>query len=221
MTDVKQTGKRARRAQETRRRMVDAAHALFVEQGYGATLLPEVAARAGVAVQTIYFTFGNKRSLLKEVVDVAIAGDLEPVATMDRAWFRAVVEADTVETGLRALVAGTKEVLVRAAPITKVLEAAVAADPEVGEIWPRSENPRLTVQTAAAKALVSMSGLAAGLTLRQTTDALYGLLSPELFLVMVQERRWSPERWERWVFALLRSQLCAPAAAGHRVGSVA
>ncbi|MGW2223100.1 TetR family transcriptional regulator, partial [Nonomuraea sp. NPDC001684] len=42
----------------------------------GAGLLPRRgrrAEKAGVAVQTIYFVFGNKRALLKELVDVTIA----------------------------------------------------------------------------------------------------------------------------------------------------
>lgn len=71
MTEVK--GKRGDKARETRRRIIDAAAELFVEQGYGATKLQEIADRAGVAVQTIYFVFRNKPSLLKELVDVAIA----------------------------------------------------------------------------------------------------------------------------------------------------
>src|SRR5690349_16397972 len=93
--------KRVRDAPGTRRRMLEAARELFVRNGYGATTLKEIADRAGVAVQTIYFTFGNKRVLLKELVDVAIAGDLEPVATMDRAWFQEVLAAETAEAHVR------------------------------------------------------------------------------------------------------------------------
>src|SRR3954468_23101766 len=107
MPEVKRSSKRTERARQTRRRIVDAAHHLFVEQGYGVTLMPEIASKAGVAVQTIYFTFGNKRSLLKEVVDVVIAADFEPVATMDRPWFQASLAADTANEMLRALVQGT------------------------------------------------------------------------------------------------------------------
>jgi AcrR family transcriptional regulator len=85
---------------------LEAARDLFVDHGYGATNLQDVAERAGVAVQTIYFVFGNKRSVLKELVDMTIAGDDEPVATMSRPWFRAAMAADTADAQLRAHIAG-------------------------------------------------------------------------------------------------------------------
>ena len=49
--------------------MLDAALALFMEQGYDDTTIQQVATAAGVAVQTVYFTFGNKPRLLSEVQD--------------------------------------------------------------------------------------------------------------------------------------------------------
>src|SRR5260370_10455257 len=111
MKRVKGESKRTERARETRSRMLEAARELFVEHGYGATALQDVADRAGVAVQTIYFTFGNKRSLLKELVDVTIAGDDEPVATMDRPWFPDAVAAETADAQLRAHVHGARLVM--------------------------------------------------------------------------------------------------------------
>ncbi|MCW2915724.1 MAG: transcriptional regulator, TetR family [Actinomycetia bacterium] len=95
MDKVKRPDKRAERSRRTREKVVEAARELFVAQGYGATSLQEVADRAGVAVQTIYFVFRNKRTLFKEVVDTSIAGDTEPVATMDREWFRAACAEPT------------------------------------------------------------------------------------------------------------------------------
>ncbi|WP_219636841.1 helix-turn-helix domain-containing protein [Streptomyces sp. AJS327] len=56
--------------------------------GCGATGLQEIADRAGVAVQSIYFSFGNKRTPFASVIDTTIAGDTEPVATTEREWFR-------------------------------------------------------------------------------------------------------------------------------------
>src|SRR3954468_16587156 len=77
---------RAARTRATRRRIVDAAAELFIERGYGVTTLEQIAARAGVAVQTVYFHFGNKRTVLKEAVDVAAVGDDEQVALLERPW---------------------------------------------------------------------------------------------------------------------------------------
>ena len=159
---VKSTGKKGEKSRQTRRRILQAAYELFVDQGYGATTLQGIAERAGVAVQTIYFAFGNKPSLLKELVDVTIAGDDEPIPTMQRAWFRDALAADTAEAQLRAHVGGTCEVLQRVAPIMDVLRAAGAQDPSLAGMWQQDTDPRLEVHTAAARSLVTKAGARAG-----------------------------------------------------------
>ncbi|MEU6779583.1 helix-turn-helix domain-containing protein [Nonomuraea angiospora] len=208
MSDVKRTNKRAQKAKETRGRILAAALELFVQDGYGATNLQDVAEKAGVAVQTIYFVFGNKRALLKELVDVTIAGDDEPVATMDRPWYVAALAAGTAQDMLRAYVAGTTSVLERVAPIGRVLEAAVASDPEVAALWPHDVDPRYVVQQGAARALAGKPGARAEMSVEEAADLLYGLLSPELYLLFVRERGWTRERWEQWAGETLRAQLC-------------
>jgi AcrR family transcriptional regulator len=185
MSDVKPTSKRAQKAGQTRQRILQAARELFVERGYGATTLQEVADRAGVAVQTIYYVFSNKPALLKELVDVTIAGDDEPVATMDRPWFRDALAAGTADAQLRAHVSGTREILERLAPI-------------------------VSMAGTAAKALVGKPGAREGVSADHAADLLFGLLSPELYLLLVRDRGWHPEQWERWVYDTLRPQLCAP-----------
>lgn len=207
MSPVKRN-KQAGKARQTRRRITRAAHDLFVEHGYGATTLQDVADQAGVAVQTIYFTFGNKRSVLKEVVDTSIAGDDQPVATMDRPWFRDAVAAGTASAALRRHVQGTGQVMARAAPIIEVLRTATAIDPEVTGLWPQDADMRFTVQAAAAKALMAKPGARAQVSAEHAADLLYGLLSPELYLLYVRDRGWTPGQWEHWVYDTLFSQLC-------------
>jgi AcrR family transcriptional regulator len=222
VTAIKQQSKRADRARETRRRIAAAARELFVEQGYGATSLQEVAERAGVAVQTIYFVFGNKRTLLKEVVDTTIAGDDEPIPVMHRPWFLEALDATRAEDQLRRHVHGTRQILDRVAPITKVVETAIATDPEVAALWPHGGDsrstplsplttwpPRYLGHLTAAQALVTKPGARAGVTAERAADLLYGLLSPALYLIFVRDRAWSPEEWEDWMYETLCSQLCA------------
>ncbi|MFF3346600.1 TetR/AcrR family transcriptional regulator [Streptomyces sp. NPDC002779] len=205
MTEVK--GKRGDKARETRRRIIDAAADLFVEQGYGATKLQEIADRAGVAVQTIYFVFRNKPTLLKELVDVAIAGDDDPVPTMDRPWFAEVTTAPTAESALAALVTGTRRTLERVAAIDEMVRAAAATNPEIRELWPQRTNPRYTVISTAARALTEKPGARPALSATEVADIVYALLSPELFLVLTRDRAWPPDKWERWAYDTLCSQL--------------
>ncbi|HEX6447789.1 MAG TPA: helix-turn-helix domain-containing protein [Streptosporangiales bacterium] len=208
MVDVKRVSKRTQKSRETRRKILAAAGELFVERGYGATNLQDVADRAGVAVQTIYFVFGNKRTVLKELADITIAGDDEPVATMDRPWFKEALASGTAGEHLRRHVHGTRLILDRYAPMAKVIAAAAATDLEVADLWQYDEDPRYVVQSAAARSMMSKPGAREGVTAKQAADLLFGLLSPALYLVFVEERDWSPKRWEDWVHRTLRDQLC-------------
>jgi AcrR family transcriptional regulator len=201
--------KRAERSRRTRENIVAAARDLFVAQGYGATSLQEVADRAGVAVQTVYFVFRNKRALFKDVVDTSIAGDAEPVATMDRDWFRAACAEPTAAGQLRAHVRGVRDILGRVAPIMPLIAAAAATDPEIAAQWPAGPDPRYTVQHAAAKALTSKPDARPDVDTTRAADLLYGLLSPELYLIFVRDRGWSPDAWEEWARAALTAHLCA------------
>ncbi|MFJ5774302.1 TetR/AcrR family transcriptional regulator [Streptomyces sp. NPDC093094] len=202
-------GKQGDKAQETRRRIIQAAGVLFVEQGYGATRLQEIADRAGVAVQTIYFVFRNKPSLLKELVDVTIAGDDEPVPTMERPWFVEVLDAPTAGSALAALLGGTRGTLERVAAVNEMVRAAAATDPEIRELWPHQTDPRYTVTSAAAKALMAKPGASPTVSPDEAADIVYAVLSPELFLVLTRDRAWPPAKWERWAHRTLGSQLLA------------
>src|SRR5215510_320794 len=88
--------RRRERAEEerraTRRRVLDAAQRLFVEQGYTATTIADIAREAGVAVQSVYKAGHSKAELLHAVVDLAVAGDDEDVKIADRATFVAITE---------------------------------------------------------------------------------------------------------------------------------
>lgn len=207
MTRGKSSGTRAEKTRQTRRRMVAAARDLFVERGYAATTLQDVADRAGVAVQTIYFTFGNKRALLKELADVTVAGDEEPIATMDRAWFRDALVAPTAAAQIRALTRGARDILDRIAPIASVLRTAAILDAEVADLWGHDPDPRYTVYHTATQALVTKPGIRDDVTAEHAADVLFALLSPELYVLLVNDRGWTADRWEQWVDTTLRAQL--------------
>src|ERR1700693_4659732 len=78
---------------QTEERIIAAATGLFLENGYVPTTLEAVAKRAEVAARTVYVRFGTKAALFKRVVDVAIAGDTQPVDVLGRDWAQAGVTA--------------------------------------------------------------------------------------------------------------------------------
>ena len=86
---------RQEQARQNRRAVLDAAHRLFVERGYSATAVAEIAAAAGVSVETVYKAFGNKPALVKAVFDVLVVGDDDDVPMMQREFVqRNIAEPD-------------------------------------------------------------------------------------------------------------------------------
>ncbi|MBL0352022.1 MAG: TetR/AcrR family transcriptional regulator [Candidatus Dechloromonas phosphoritropha] len=69
-----------RRADARPQELLDAALALFVERGFAATRLEEVAARAGVAKATLYRYYENKLELFKAVVRHSLIAGFDEMA---------------------------------------------------------------------------------------------------------------------------------------------
>src|SRR3954449_8004364 len=83
---------RAEQARRTRAAVLDAAGRCFLEKGYAATTMKDVAAQAGVSVQTV-FGQGSKAALLLACVDRAVVGDDEEVPLAERDLFVQLVQA--------------------------------------------------------------------------------------------------------------------------------
>jgi AcrR family transcriptional regulator len=202
--------RRVAQARQTRRRVIDAATRLFVADGYGATTLQAVADEAEVAVQTIYATFGTKRQLLAEVVDVAIAGDDEPLAVNDRDWMHGVFTDPDPARRLTAYAAAVRRIHERAAAVFGVVAAAGAADPAVRPFADETATRRRIGARSVVDGLAVIDALRPDLTVDEATDVLWTLNGPEVFDLLVRESGWDPERYEVWladalVAALLRS----------------
>ncbi|MFH8371196.1 TetR/AcrR family transcriptional regulator [Streptomyces sp. NPDC018031] len=200
---------RAEKARRTRQRMLDAASRLFAERGWARTTVGDIAGTAEVGVQTVYFTFGNKRALLKELLDTAIAGDPDPVATLDRPWARAVLAEPEPSAQLALQAAGARRILERAAPVLRVVRDAASADPELAELWRINQQQRHTVQLRFTQALTAKAGgrLRDGHDAASAADVALTVLGPETYDLLVTDRGWPPARWERWATDALVRQL--------------
>jgi AcrR family transcriptional regulator len=192
-------GVKKERARATRRKIIAAATDLFVAQGYAATKLEDVAARAGVAVQTVYFHFTNKRTLLKEAVDVASAGDDEPVALLDRPYLAEIRAEPDGRRALAAWMSLSRAIFERVAPIMAVVRDASGTDPDVADQWRVSQDQRAVAHRELAALLDAKGALKPGLTLDRAGDIIFTIVSPEVFMLLTVERGWSPAEWESFV----------------------
>jgi AcrR family transcriptional regulator len=188
-------------------KILHAALSLFVTRGYPATTVEMIAREAGVAVQTVYFSFRAKANILTQLVDRNVTGDTAPTATLQRAWVtEALTEPDPARQ-LEIQVKGTATMHRRVAPLLGVLCRASDTDPAVAQLWRTNQEQRRALHRQLVTALRRKGGLHPGMRLSQAVDISYALLGPELFQVLVTERGWSIAEWERWTLGVLRREL--------------
>jgi AcrR family transcriptional regulator len=191
--------RRAQQARATRRRIIDQATRLFIEQGYATTTLDQIAKSAGVAVQTLYFHFGNKATVLKEVVDVLAVGDDQPVPLLDRAWARRVRDEPDGRRALAIWLRNARAVFGRVAPIMTSVRDAAGSDPEMAAQWQTNVRQRYVAQRTVVQQLADKHVLRPELTVDRATDIVFCLVSIEVYQLFTVERGWTPAQWERWI----------------------
>src|SRR4029450_4051942 len=190
MPDVKPSA-RKERANATRTRIIAAAYQLFAQRGFAATTMPDVAAAAGVAVQTVYFVFGTKAALLERVYAAAVLTDSE-VRPLDSEWFRDAIAQPDPRRGLQIMLTGILSVAARLAPLAATMETV---DDEVKALHADKEALRRQVHRAFVEHLKKTGALRAGLTVDRATDLFLGLASPALFHAMTAGHGLSPRPW--------------------------
>lgn len=197
-------GRRAAQARATRRRIVDAAAELFVQQGYAATTLEQIAARAGVAVQTVYFHFGNKRSVLAQVADVAAVGDDEPVPLLDRPWVAQMRAASDASRAVDIWCEQSADIFARVAPILRIVRDAASTDPDMAAQWDTNQQQRRTAHRMLAEHLAERGALRPDLMVQEATDVVFALISLELYVLLTSQCGWTAERWRSWTSSTVR-----------------
>ncbi len=197
-------------ARLTRLAILGSARDLFVGTGYGTTTIAAIAGRAGVAVPTVYAVFSNKRNILAEVLDLAIAGDDDPVTVNDRDWMRGVWEAPTAPERLAAYATAVAGIMAGAGDVFMVVANAATTDPDVVDLAATARERRRTGATTVVDSVRKVGRLRPGLTRGQAVDVLWTLNSPEVFDLLVRRAGWSLKQYERWLAEAFVRELLAP-----------
>ena len=198
-------------AARTRQAVLDAARELFTAQGYMATTVDEIAGRAGVSKPTVFAAAGSKQAILKQLRDIALAGDDEPVPVAQRPWYREALAEPDPRRALRLYARNATAIHCRSADVYEVLRAAAASDKDLHELWRASEDERRGGATIVVDALLQKSRLKTALDRAAAIDIVWVLTSSEIFWRLVRARRWGDVRFESWLGETLCEQLLPPA----------
>lgn len=204
---------RRERAAATRRRMVEAAYLLMSTRGYMETTMADIAAEAGVAVQTLYFTFHSKPAVMRAAFEFAVKGDHLPTSPVERPWFAAMEQEPDHERALATFVDASIEILRRVMPLAAVF-SALGDDPEIASFYEltgrlQRDGYRIVVDTLGRK-----RPLRTGLSPEDATTILLVLVGTDVYRSMLVDHGWAEQRWRSWVIGTVSEALFGHPAAG-------
>ncbi len=196
-------------SEATRQRILDRAHASLLERGYRATKLADVARSADVHVATVYELVGRKPAILRELIERAISGADRPIPAEQRDYVAAMRAEPDPARKLTIYAAATTAIHARMAPLLLALRDAATTEPEAEAVWREISDRRAANMRLLATDLASAHGLRPGLTIDEVADFIWATNSAELYVLLTSERRWEPERYERWLVELWQRHLLA------------
>jgi AcrR family transcriptional regulator len=190
--------RRQEQAAVTRRSILEAAQRLFERQGYAATTMEAIAAEARVALKTVYVAFVTKSGLLRALWDLLLKGDQEEAGVAERRWYREVIEEPSPERTLRLLARNSRVVKLRIAGLLEVIRDAASVDSDTAALWSLIQTDFYDNQRSIVESLHRNDALRADLDVTRATDILWMLNHPDLWLLLVGTRGWTPGQFEQW-----------------------
>jgi AcrR family transcriptional regulator len=192
------SGRRARSA-ETRQRIVDAARSLMLTDGYLATSVSGIAASAGVNVDTVYELVGRKPLIVRELIEQAVSGTDHPVPAEERDYVLAIRAEPDPRQKLTIYAGAVRQTQERLAPLFRVLREAAGIEPEITAVWNEISARRAANMRAFITDVNTTGALRDDLTVERAADIVWTLNSSDVYLLLTEERGWSPEEFERWL----------------------
>lgn len=185
----------------TRRTILHAARELFHERGYAGTSAKSLAERAGVAVQTIYSTFGSKAGVAKALGELAVAE-----SGIHELTERLPSVHDPVEA-IELIVRIRRRLREHAGETIAVLRSGAAIEPSLRSAWDEARRYRRAGQLFLMRRLEDQNALADGVDAARAADISGALTADEVADVLIDQCGWSYDAYEAWLIASLERLL--------------
>jgi len=200
--------RRAAAARLTEQRVVETAQRLLLERGYAGLAMADLAAEAGVSVPLLYKVFGPKPQLVKRIYDVLLAGDVDPEPVAERPALQALAGDPDPRGKLARYAALGRAMAERAGPlVSALLAAARAGEPELRAFAATIDRERLAGASALAAHLAECGALSPDLALDRARDLIWLHTAPDTYRLLVLERGWALDDYERWLATSLTAAL--------------
>ena len=196
---------------ETRRRLLAAAKAEFAERGYAAATVIRIAERADMSVQTLYSNWGNKRNLLRAVMESSVTGDEDValVAGQPPAVITATLDPADAADPVRVLARLSRQYRLlaeRSAVGWQTYRDGAGVDPDIAADWQQLSDLR---RSAFRALFARLPTGALRLDNAAAADTAWAIASPDMHDLLVRQAGYSYDELEGWVSSTLSAALLA------------
>jgi AcrR family transcriptional regulator len=190
---------REKSAERTRHAILDAARRVLDQRGYAAMTMQEVAEEAGVALDTVYASVGRKPVLVALLIETAISGTDQAIPAEERDYVVRIRAAKSAREKLAIYAQAVASIQPRLAPVVSAIHGVASSEPELAKLWKSIATRRARNMRLFAEDLAATGELRDELSLDEVRDVLWATNSPEFFLLLVEERGWTPAAFARWL----------------------
>src|SRR5213076_2922471 len=138
-------------------------------------------------------------ALLKQAVDLLLAGDDAPIPVRDRPWFQELLHQRDPRILLEVEARNDRMINERVAPLLEAVRNASATDNDIAKLCATINQQRHTGARIVTEALAAIGPLRDNLDLDAATDVLWLLKDPALYTALVADRGWPAERYQAWL----------------------
>ncbi|MBD1537694.1 TetR/AcrR family transcriptional regulator [Arthrobacter sp. S13_S34] len=191
--------RRREQAAATRDAILAAAREMFVTEGYARSTVADIGRRAGVAVDTIYAAVGRKPDLLRAVVESAISGTGQAVPAEERDYVRRLRRAATAAEKISIYADALVRIQPRLAPVYAALRDAAVTDGDCDALWKQISERRAANMRKFIDDLASTGELRNDRPAAELADMVWSMNGPEYWLLLVDQRGWTPAQFAAWL----------------------
>jgi len=201
-----------RRAQagETRRQIAETASNLFRVRGYAGATMEAIAQEAGVAPETVYAIFGNKRTILEYLVSLSVGGDDKAIPLLQRPGPQMVFQEPDPVRQIELFAQDITGILERVAPVFETMRLAAKTEPDIAALLKNLLEQRLHNMGLFVQSLSGHSPLREGLEPARAAEIVWTVTSPEVYNLLIVDRGWQRAQYIQWLADTLTRLLLPP-----------
>lgn len=162
----------------------------------------DIAEEAGVAVETVYTSFGSKTDLLLAAIDVGVVGDAEPVALSQRPEFMALGVGSFTDR-LHAAVRMITRINERTWGLRRALTEAAGSEPQLAAKLHELETRRRVNIRQGVEMVIG------GPVDDDVIDGLWVVMGADVYYLLTKIGQRPVEDYERWLATTTRRLLGA------------